>query len=263
MIPDLFPYQKIKDNALRKENLFLAEGRFLVTRLIESNYEVLSILCEDSLYDEFYSLSGNRFPVYSLPVRKISEIAGFSFHKGVLACGKRPEMKTSSFLFNQERKNKDPGLLVLCPHIDNQENLGALFRLAAGFGASALIIGNKGADPFGRKTLRASMGGIFNIPWFLLDDDRPEECAARCWDAEYTIIGAMSEDHGTSLYSFRFPAKTALVFGNEFSGLGIWEKFCRILLTIPMKKGFDSFNVAASAAIFLYEYKRNNPFGVN
>src|SRR5947208_16332453 len=91
----------------------------------------------------------------------MDEILGIKFHSGVMACGLR---KPSPTLDEVIPRDKERLTLVICPEISNAENIGAMVRISAAFGADAMILGEKCHDPFWRQSIRVSMGTIFSLP---------------------------------------------------------------------------------------------------
>jgi tRNA G18 (ribose-2'-O)-methylase SpoU len=148
----------------------------------------------------------------------------------------------------------DPGgnALVLW-NVTDPDNLGALVRSAAALGARSVWLGPGCADPFGRKTLRTSMGCVLSLPLFSLLDPaglvalRPSRyVAAAALVEEARLPGALSPDR-----------PVALVMGNE--GWGLPQDVlaaCDGSVMLPMESGVDSLNVGAAGAILMWELFR-------
>ena len=158
--------------------------------------------------------------------------------QGVLAIGRVPD-STLAGARSLARERRWP--LVVLDGVQDPGNVGAIARTAAAAGAPSLVVLPGTADPYGAKAVRASAGHIFNLrvvsaAWAELE-------GARC-------LGAAT--HGTSLEEIEFGAVEAVVFGSEAHGLS------RQLptVTLPMAPGVESLNVAAAAAILLYEVRR-------
>src|SRR5438045_2055216 len=148
-------------------------------------------------------------------------------------------------------------LLVILPDIHSVENIGSLVRLSAGFGADALILGERCHDPFWRQSVRVSMGTIFSLPLVQsqnLHDDL--ERLKREWQVE--LAATVLDPEAEMLSTATRPRRFALLFGSEPHGLGPeWIAQCDRRLTIPMHWGTDSLNVAVAAGIFLYHFTRD------
>jgi tRNA G18 (ribose-2'-O)-methylase SpoU len=248
------PFTALKDRTIAREHgLFIAEGDYLLRRLIDSPLKTHSVLLSDRRSDEIAPLVPAGIPVYVAGDTVLSDIMGFKFHRGVIAAGIRPAPQTIDDVIPSDRQSLT---LVVCPEIANAENLGSLFRIAAGFGADAIVLGERSADPFWRQCVRVSMGTVFTLPTVrshsLLADLRrlQEEWGVR-------VVGTVLSERAEALATFQRDAKTAVLFGNEAQGLDeATIAACDRLLTIPMKLGTDSLNVAVAAGIVMYELTR-------
>ena len=262
--PRLEPYRDMKDRDLaRQGERFIAEAEQVVRRLIASDYPVESILVIERKAQEIGALVGDDVPVYVMPHALMNQLLGFKFHSGVLAVGRRkPALKLDEII-----PANGPVTLVVCPDSNNTENLGLIVRVAAGFGATGMLLGERCANPFYRQSIRVSMGTIFRLPIVQSDNlardlewlrqSRVERVA--------TVVGMEAEE----LSAFRRSERTAVLFGNEAEGLGRqWLTLCDRRVTIPMQLGTDSLNVHVAAAVVLYELchspaNRTVPFSAN
>ena len=143
---------------------------------------------------------------------------------------------------------------MILPDIHSVENIGSLVRLAAGFGADALILGERCHDPFFRQAIRVSMGTIFSLPLVQSDDLRRDMLRLKHeWQVE--LIATVLDKQAESLESARASPRMGLLFGNEAQGLSPDDiALCDRKVMIPMKLGTDSLNVAVAAGIFLYHF---------
>ena len=160
--PRLAPYRDLKDRDLAREpgHRFIAESEHVVRRLLASDFEVDSLLLAERRVAEIGPLARTGTMVYTVPDAMIHNVVGYKFHSGVLACGRRkPPLPLASIVANHR-----PLTLVVCPDLANNENLGALIRIAAGFGADAMLLGPHCCDPFYRLSIRVSMGTVFRMP---------------------------------------------------------------------------------------------------
>jgi tRNA G18 (ribose-2'-O)-methylase SpoU len=183
----------------------------------------------------------------------IHQVVGYKFHQGVIACGRR---KAAPSLDEVALAWPADATLVICPELNNTENLGLLIRIAAGFGASAMILGPRSCDPFFRQSVRVSMGAVFSLPIVRCEDlDRDLSRLRSAWDVE--LIATVLDASADPLSEAARKGRIALLFGNEAQGLDprIVE-LCDRGVTIEMKLGTDSLNVAVAAGIFLYHFTR-------
>src|SRR5688500_5946741 len=164
--PRVALYRNLKDRELeRRGRHFIAEGEHLVRRLLASDFPIESVMLADRRAAEFSALVPENIPVYVLPQSLMNEILGLKFHSGVRACARRkPPRKLEDVVPRDKQEGQGgPLTLVICPDISNVENIGSLIRLAAGFGADALILGERCHDPFWRQSVRVSMGAGFSL----------------------------------------------------------------------------------------------------
>ncbi len=255
----LDPYRHLKDtNATRWTNTFVAEGEKLVERLLASGLEVESLLLESSYRERFAPLVDAVVPLLVVPPEWIEQIVGFNFHRGVLACARRPAHRK---IENLNLLGKEELTLVVCPDVQDPENLGVILRNSAAFGVDAVLLGPQAADPFSRRVLRVSMGAAFHLPIVESADLQADLtiCAAG-WNVE--LWATVLRPQAKPLVQATRPRRLALVFGSEGHGLAErWIACCDTQLTIPMAAGTDSLNVAVASGIFLYEVTRPGSAG--
>lgn len=132
-------------------------------------------------------------------------------------------------------------------------NLGAIFRSAAGLGVDAVLVTPRCADPLYRRSIRVSMGTVFQVPWARLES-WPADMDALHDLGFHTIALALEED-SVSLKEFAAdpPEKVAIIMGTEGDGLSRRTiSQARSTVLIPMAHGVDSLNVAAATAVTCY-----------
>jgi TrmH family RNA methyltransferase len=136
------------------------------------------------------------------------------------------------------------GLSLLVPFQD-PENVGAVLRAAAAFGADRAILLEECAPPYHPKALRASGGTVLRVPLRAGPSLRalPEDLALTPLSAE-----------GTDVARYAWPSPCGLLLGTE--GRGLPETWRRHAVGIPLREGVDSLNAAAAAAIALYAWSR-------
>jgi len=248
----LDPYRRLKQtNETARRGLFIAEGDKLVRRLLESPLAVESVLLGRSYVESFAELLRPDVTTLVVSDESVEALVGFNFHRGVLACGRRPAPPpTLADLFSVPSSNC--ATLVVCPDVQDPENLGAIVRLAAGFGTAGLVLGPACADPFSRRVQRVSMGTVYRLPIVpcpgivaALGELRTRY-GVESWA---TVLAADAAELG----EVPRPPRLALVFGSEGHGLASDViAACDRRLTISMHGGVDSLNVAVAAGIFLH-----------
>lgn len=283
--PRLAPYRNLRERTLRGESIFVAEGALVVERLLRSSFAVESILTtrKASGLDDVLAAAPSSVPIYRIDERTaLEKIVGFEFHQGVLAVGKRAPTPTaldgfarffaeeggddgvkSVDLIKNGKNGKNGaktrrGAWVVLPDATKPDNLGLVFRCAAALGAEAVVLGERCCDPFSRRALRVSMGGVLQTPIYSAENliDEMNEARKR-WNVRF--FATVLDDEATPLPDVRdWPERTAFVFGNEYFGLSPEQiAACDRKLTIPMRPDVDSLNLGTSVGVFLYEFNRN------
>jgi tRNA G18 (ribose-2'-O)-methylase SpoU len=244
--PRVADYGRLKERWLNAEGgRFVAESERVVRRLIESGLGVHSVLLTAPRLATLADALGGDFPVYLAPQELLDRIAGFHVHRGCLAVGVRPA--GAAVPVGARR-------LVVLEDLTDVDNLGAIARHAAAFGADALVLSPRCADPFYRKAIRVSLGAVFGLPMVRLAHWPDDLRGLRADGVE--LVGAVIEPAATPLARFEPPARAALLFGAEGPGLSPAARaLCDHRVTIPMSAGADSLNVATAAAIFLYAFR--------
>jgi tRNA G18 (ribose-2'-O)-methylase SpoU len=248
--PRLDDYRQLKEKHLNAvSGRFVAESERVVRRLLASRLRVLSVLVTAPRLEAMRDVLGGPFPVYLATQPVLDAIAGFHVHRGCLAIGERPPPAPWRPL--------PPGAraAVVLEDLVDVDNLGAMARNAAAFGADALLLSPRCADPFYRKAIRVSLGSVFELPIARVDP-WPDGLAELRAQGLALVAGVLASD-ATPLPAFRPPARFALLLGTEGPGLSEAAiRQCDHRVTIPMSPGADSLNVATAGAVLLYALLR-------
>ena len=253
--PRIAHYRDLKDRelAVMSDDLFMVESEQLVRRLLASAFAVHSILVTEKRAAAIAPLVPAAVPVYVAASDVLNQIIGFKFHSGTLAIARRP---TSPAIADVIADNSRV-LIVVCPEIANTENLGSMIRIAAAFGADAMLIGERSCDPFFRQSVRVSMGAVFTLPIVRSRDIVGDLKSLRSRGVE--LFATVLDESAEVLSDVAPPARMAILFGNEAQGLSQEHvAMCDRHVTIPMKLGTDSLNVAVAAGVFLYHFTREH-----
>jgi tRNA G18 (ribose-2'-O)-methylase SpoU len=248
--PRLAMYRRLKaTNLTRDAGQFVVEGETLFDRLVASRFPVVSVLASD----RFEAAVAPRVPrgaaFYVVPERRVEELVGFNFHRGVLACGRRVPWPTADALAAAAGPR---ATVVVCPRLDNPENLGSILRLADVFGVDAVLAGDRCPDPLSRRVLRVSMGSALRVP-LVTPPDLAGALDRLRRDHRFESLASVTEPSARALELVRRPDRLALLLGSEAAGLGPeWVARCDGRVTIPMRPGAESLNVAVAAGILLY-----------
>ena len=144
--------------------------------------------------------------------------------------------------------------LLITENIANPDNLGMTLRTADASGVSAVLLSDEGANPFHKNCIRASRGAVGRLPLFRTPSisGAIETLRASGWCVLGTTASAENQ-----LYTTEFSLPTAVVVGNENTGLSAEvRQCCTELIGIPMASGQSSLNVGVAAGVLLYELTR-------
>lgn len=255
--PRLDVFRSLKtQNFHRDKGLFIAEGPTVVERVLRSDFHVQSVLISDSKFASFESRLPEGTPVYRLKSELADQLVGFHFHCGVMACVSRrvcPPLETWL-------PDRGEAIILAGDRIVDPENVGALVRIAAAFGALAVMFGKGSADAFSRRVLRVSMGNVLFLP-VIEQADLQTTLSELRKRHQFQICSTVLDPVAQPLANHRFTERTVIVMGNEYDGVSPEvQSVSSERLTIPMLNGTDSLNVAVSSGIFLHQY-RNQYFG--
>jgi tRNA G18 (ribose-2'-O)-methylase SpoU len=249
--PRIEPYREIRERDLvGRQGLFVAEGEVVLRHLVGSGrFRPVSALIDSKRLEKLAPMLAqlpDDIPVFHARQELLSAITGFPIHRGILGLGRRDEDASAEQLL----ASQGPGALVLVLYgIANHDNLGAIFRNAAAFGADAVILDAHCCDPLYRKALRVSVGAALKVPFARLA--RGEDALAVLARHGIEAI-ALTPAGDTRLADLRRSARMAVLLGPEGPGLPddvIARSRC---VGIPMARGFDSLNVATTSGIVLH-----------
>lgn len=235
------------------KGLVIAEGVLVVQRMLTSRFVPRALLGTDRRLTELGSdLAGLDAPFYRASAEVMAEVVGFHLNRGVLASASRaPELTVPQVLDGART-------VAVLEGVNDHENLGSVFRNAAGLGVDAVIFGTGCADPLYRRAVRVSMGHALLVP-FARAADWPADLEL-LRDRGFRIL-AMTPDPAVQTLAEAMTGlagqRVAILVGAE--GPGLQERTMRasdVRVRIPMSRGTDSLNVATAAALAFYERDR-------
>lgn len=245
------------------KGLVVAEGPLVVGRLLESRFPVRAIVGFKNKLDSFFAtfqaensgvdLSG--IPVYEVTRETLATVAGFDMHRGLLATADRVAEDSLATVLEGART------VVVLEGVGDHENIGSMFRNAAGMGVDAILFGNGCADPLYRRVVRVSMGHVLRLPFAHLEGNYTtwQRSLEELSQAGFHLVSLTPDPAAEHLEdALAGREKVALLVGAE--GPGLTEHAMRatdVRARIPMAPGTDSLNLATSAAIAFYERDRS------
>ena len=142
--------------------------------------------------------------------------------------------------------------LMICPRLSNPENLGAIARIGDVFGINAILAGPACPDPLSRRVMRVSMGSSLRIP-IIVSDRLGEIVDKLVHDDNLELRAAVADPAAEPFDAVPRPDRLGLVLGEEDQGIEAeWLDRCRSKITIPMREGAGSLNVAVAAGILIH-----------
>ncbi len=254
--PRLVDYRDLTDVALRRrtepaEGLYIAESAKVIGRAIAAGHRPRSVLVQEKWLSDAEALAPEA-PIYLVDDAVAAKLTGYAVHRGALASMERPALPAVADVVAGAR------LVLVLEDIVDHTNVGAAFRAAAGLGADAVLVTPRCADPLYRRSVRVSMGTVFQVPW-----TRIPEGIEGGWKAARDTLReaglhvaalALSEDAvALDAFAAARPEQVALVLGAEGDGLSRNAlASADTIVTIPMAGGVDSLNVAAAASVALW-----------
>jgi tRNA G18 (ribose-2'-O)-methylase SpoU len=258
--PRIEPYRAVRERDLvGRHGRFVAEGE-VVLRLLarRGRFALESVLISDkriaSLADLVEQLPSD-CPVFVASQAVMDAIVGFPIHRGVLAIGLRGEEPDAEALLAAAPAH---ALVVACIGIANHDNIGGIFRNAAAFGASAVLLDGESCDPLYRKAIRVSVGAALTVPFARIHE--PASLIETLQRQGFTTI-ALSPGATETLDEIAGEisatgGRVALLLGAEGPGLPA-DVLARVRgARIPMAGDFDSLNVATTSGVALYALSR-------
>lgn len=270
--PRLSDYRDLTDVALRRrsepaEGLYIAESAKVIARALAAGHRPRSVLVQQKWLADAEPLAGDA-PVYLVSDAVAEQLTGYAIHRGALAAMHRPALPSVAEVVAGAR------LVLVLEDIVDHTNVGAAFRAAAGLGADAVLVTPRCADPLYRRSVRVSMGTVFQVPWTRIPDGpgggwRAARDTLR--EAGLHVAALALADDAVPLEAFAGarPDRVALVLGAEGDGLSRSAlASADTIVTIPMSGGVDSLNVASAAAVALWALRpvqtptRTQPQGI-
>nr|WP_212763176.1 RNA methyltransferase [Gordonia araii] len=240
------------------KGLVIAEGVLVVQRMVvASRFAPHAFLGVDRRLGEMSSTlpptdDSAAVPFFRASAEVMAEIVGFHLNRGVLGVARRPAELTV------EQAIGGASVVAVLEGVNDHENIGSIFRNAAGLGVDAVLFGTGCADPLYRRCVRVSMGHALLVPFAKM----PE------WPRELDLLGdngfrtvSLTPDPAVPLLSEAVDGveKVAFLVGAEGPGLtAAAMRASHVRARIPMSRGTDSLNVATAAAIAFYELARRS-----
>jgi len=252
----LADYVSLTDVALRRRSepergLYIAESEKVIRRALGAGHRPRSFLMAKrwltDLGDLVAQAESDGIPVFVGEDDVLEQLTGFHLHRGALASMHRPVLPAVPGLITGARR------IAVLEDIVDHTNVGAIFRGAAALGVDAVLVTPRCADPLYRRSVRVSMGTVFQVPWTRIDAWPTGIDVLR--QAGFTVAALAPGGGSVALDELAAdaPERLAIVLGTEGDGLSRRTiAACDLTVGIPMAAGVDSLNVAAAGAVAFY-----------
>ena len=258
----LADYTRLTDVALRRRleterGLYMAESSKVIRRALAAGHHPRSFLMAERWLAELepdLAAAGagpdGPVPVFVAEEAVLEAITGFHLHRGALAAMHRPALAPVAEVLAGARGGAGARRVVVIEDVVDHTNVGAVFRSAAALGVDAVLVTPRCADPLYRRSVRVSMGTVFQVPWTRIDPWPGGIELLR--EAGFVTAALALSDSAVTLDALAAdpPERLALVLGTEGDGLSpATVGAADMVVRIPMAGGVDSLNVAAAAAV--------------
>lgn len=243
------------------DGIFIAESPNVIQRALDAGFEPLSLLMEEKhaggQAKEIIARCGD-VPVYISTLDVLTKLTGFALTRGVLCAMRRKPLPEAENICSGARR------IAVLENIMNPTNVGAIFRSAAALNMDAVLLTPGCCDALYRRSVRVSMGTVFQIPWTYIGDRPdtwPEEGMARLQTMGFKTAAMALRDDSIPVDAPQLANvyKLALILGTEGDGLAASTiATCDFIVRIPMSHQVDSLNVAAASAVTFWQLGRHS-----
>jgi TrmH family RNA methyltransferase len=241
--------KKLKEKRFRVErNQFLVEGFRFVEEALKSTFQVPYIFLSEEALERWQSFQLNEMlqsasKLYIVKEAILKLLSSTETPQGVIA------------VVNQNNMHLEikEGFYVLVDKIQDPGNMGTIIRSAHAAGAAGVITTKGTVDIYNEKTLRSTMGSIFNIP---IIEDKDLSIIDSLKNSGFKLIVSSLED-SKNFYDVDLTDNVIIAVGNE--GSGISEEIYKLgdmKVKIPMPGNAESLNAGAAASIMMFETVR-------
>lgn len=252
-IKDLLKLQE-KSRERKKQRLFVIEGKREISLAIAAKYDFETVLfLEDVISeDEILHLFNRNINRIKIAKEVYQKLAYRDSTEGIIAVTKAKDFSLKNIQF----KNENP-LILIAEGLEKPGNIGALLRTADAANIDAVFIANPKSDLYNSNIIRSSVGCVFTNQIAI---GTSEEIINFLQENNINIYAATLQN-SNEYHKENYKKSAAIVVGTEATGLTeIWREKATQNIKIPMQGQIDSMNVSVSAAIILFEAKRQRDF---
>lgn len=239
-----------------ENGLFIAESPKVIERALDAGCQPVSLLLEPKHITgearEIIARCGS-VPVYTAEFDVLKQLTGFPLTRGALCAMRRPPLPELETICRNARR------IAVLENVVNPTNVGAIFHSAAALGMDAVLLTPACSNPLYRRSIRVSMGTVFQIPWTYIGRDAtqwPGDGMNLLESFGFKTVSMALTDDSVSIDDpcLKSADKLAVILGTEGDGLSSDTiARCDYTVRIPMSHGVDSLNVAAASAVAFWQ----------
>lgn len=242
-----------------EKGIFIAESPTVIGVALDAGYTPISFLTDERLLNTDVMNTIERcadVPVYVATREELAHLTGFELTRGALSAMYRKPLPTVREICKNARR------IAVLEAVADSTNIGALFRSAAALGIDAVLVTPTCCDPLCRRSIRVSMGTVFQVPWTRIGntpDDWPGEGVKTLKELGFKTCAMALSDKSVSIddRALMNEERLAIILGTEGDGLSKSTiASADYTVKIPMSHGVDSLNVAAAGAVAFWQLTR-------
>lgn len=257
--PRVSHFRNVRDADLNRQQAFIVEARFNVQTLLSADSKfrpaaVLGTPVALNAITEQLNAADPTTQIYEATQDTMDAIVGFHIHRGLLALAQRSPVPDANTLLS---KLNHPNRVVVVEDLTNHDNMGAIFRNAAAFGAAAVLITPRCCDPLYRKSIRVSMGHALTTPfaYVQMGTQGIQSLASLGYESIALTPANDATPINTAAEAIDPATKLALWLGHEGKGLSAQAiNTAHHTVRIPIASHVDSLNTATALGIALHRF---------
>lgn len=258
--PELDIYARLREVQLLnrqdpEQGIFIAESPRVIERALDAGCVPLSFLVEKKHLEQEARTLMERCPeppFYTAEFDVLTQITGYKLTRGMLCAMRRPKP------LSVEEVCAGTHRIAILENVVNPTNVGAIFRSAAALNMDAVLLTPDCSDPLYRRSIRVSMGTVFQIPWTYFPEDAswPEDGMKLLKETGFKTVSMALRNDSVAIDDpvLQAEERLAVILGTEGEGLASTTiADSDYTVKIPMSHGVDSLNVAAASAVAFWE----------
>lgn len=252
-------HAQLRNRLEPEKGIFIAESPKVIARAFAAGYEPVSFLMERKhIQGQAAPLLAQweDVPVYTGQREVLEKLTGYELTRGILCALRRPKLPTVEAVCENAYR------VAVLEGVVDSTNIGAIFRSAAAMHMDAVLLSPTCCDPLNRRSVRVSMGTVFQIPWTYIGENPAawaENGVKQLQKMGFKTAAMALDDRAVSIEDETLcgEEKLAIILGTEGDGLlQSTIDQCDYTVKIPMSHDVDSLNVAAAGAVAFWQLRK-------